>query len=137
MMNYSLNFNFLFEYNALKDGITIPVGLSLNGLSVNCEAKVDTGAQVCLFERELGESLGLNIESGHRRPFETLTGSFTAYGHHVTLHTVGLDFDSMVYFAANDRLPRNLLGREGWMQKIRLAIVDYDSALYLGHYDFV
>jgi hypothetical protein len=136
-MNYSLNFDLLFEYSTLKDGITIPVGLRLNGLSVNCEAKVDTGAQVCLFERELGESLGLNIESGHRRPLETLTGSFTAYGHTVTLHTVGLNFDSMVYFAATDHLPRNLLGREGWMQKICLAIVDYDSALYLGHYDFV
>ena len=136
-MNHSLNFNLRFEYNALEDGITMPVILSYSKVAVRCEAKVDTGAQVCLFERELGELLGLDIECGYRRPFETLTGSFFAYGHTIRLNTMGMEFDSFVYFAATPGLPRNLLGREGWMQKIRLAIVDYDSALYLGHYDFV
>ncbi len=77
-MNYPLNFNLHFEYNALEDGITIPVVLGHGAVTVHCDAKVDTGAQVCLFQREVGELLGLNIESGHRRPMNTLLGSFTA-----------------------------------------------------------
>jgi hypothetical protein len=68
---------------------------------------------------------------------ETLAGSLTAYGHSVTLYTLGLEFDSVVYFAAGPGLPRNLLGREGWLQKVRLAVVDYDAALYLSPYDYV
>jgi len=31
-------------------------------------------------------------------------------------------------------LAGNLLGREGWLQKVRLAVVDYDSTLYISPY---
>lgn len=58
-----------------------------------------------------------------------------AFGHSVTLHTLGLEFDSVVYFAADYGLERNLLGRVGWLQKVRLAIIDYDSTVNLGAYD--
>ncbi len=54
----------------------------------------------------------------------------------MTLHTIGADFESIVYFAANPGLPRNLLGREGWLQKVMLAVIDYDAAVYLSHYDY-
>ena len=64
----------------------------------------------------------------------TLAGSLTAYGHTVSLTTLGLEFDSMVYFAADYGLLRNLLGSEGWLRKVRLAVVDYDAAIYLGPY---
>jgi hypothetical protein len=42
-----------------------------------------------------------------------------------------MEFDSVIYFSAMPNLRRNLLGREGWLQKVRLAIVDYDSTIYL------
>jgi hypothetical protein len=79
--------------------------------------------------------LGLEIEDGHRREFDSIAGSLIAYGHSVTLHTLGLAFDSVVYFAANYGLRRNLLGREGWLSKVRLAIVDYDSEVFLSRYE--
>jgi hypothetical protein len=41
----------------------------------------------------------------------------------------------VVYFAANYGLRRNLLGREGWLSKVRLAIVDYDSEVFLSRYE--
>ncbi len=135
-MDHSLRFRISYAFDALDSGITIPVSLRLGEQMIYCRANIDTGAQVCLFQRETGESLGLPIEQGHRRMMDTLAGSFTAYGHQVTLHTLGLDFDSMVYFAAADNLSRNLLGREGWLQKVRLAVIDYDAAIYLSHYDY-
>jgi len=67
---------------------------------VVCQAKIDTGGQVCLFMREIGETLGIDIETGHRHSFNTLAGSLTAYGHTVRLQTLGLEFDSLVYFPA-------------------------------------
>jgi hypothetical protein len=90
---------------------------------------------VCRFQRELGERLGISIENGTRVNLGSLAGSLPAYDHSVTLYTLALEFESVVYFAAEYGLERNLLGREGWLQKIRVAIVDYDSTVYFSHYD--
>jgi hypothetical protein len=32
-------------------------------------------------------------------------------------------------------LRRNLLGRQGWLRKLRIAVIDYDNLLYLSVYD--
>jgi hypothetical protein len=66
---------------------------------------------------------------------ETLTGVFKAYGHEVTLVTFDLAFEVMVYFAADYGLSRNLLGRNGWLQQVRLGLCDYDEMLYVSAYD--
>lgn len=134
-MPYHLTFITYETYNSLQDGITIETVLSLGQEANVCKAKVDPGAQVCLFKREVGEVLGLDIESGYPRKLDTLTCTLLVYGHTVTLHTLGLEFDSVVYFSATPNLRRNLLGRESWLQKVRLAVVDYDSTLYLSPYD--
>lgn len=133
-MLHQLVFSIREEYDTRSGGITIETVLRLGEENVICQAKLDTGAQVCLFRRTIGESLGIDIESGHRLELDTIAGSLTAYGHSVTLHTLGLEFDSVVYFAATDNLRRNLLGREGWLRKVRLAIIDDDSAIYLSPY---
>jgi hypothetical protein len=135
MMAYQLTFHLQHAYNSLASGIQIQVALKLGEDVVFTEAKVDPGAQVCLFRREQGEMLGLEIENGHRIMLEGIAGTLVAYGHSVTVHTLGLEFDSIVYFAESYGLRRNLLGREGWLQKIRLVIVDYDSTIYLSPYD--
>ena len=134
-MAHTLTFKVREEYDARASGIEIEVVLSLSEATVTCRAKIDTGAQACLFQREIGDLLGLQIEDGHRREFDGIAGSLIAYGHSVTLHTLGLEFDSMVYFAANYGLRRNLLGREGWLNKVCLAIVDYDAEVFLSRYE--
>ncbi len=101
---------------------------------VFCQAKVDPGAQVCLFKRDLGETLGLDVESGHYIELDSLGGIIPAFGHHLMLETLGMEFESVIYFAAIYNLRRNLLGREGWLQKVRLGIVDYETTLYLSPY---
>jgi hypothetical protein len=40
-----------------------------------------------------------------------------------------------VYFAKYPGLPRNILGRQGWLHNRRLAVIDYDNLLYLSAYD--
>lgn len=134
-MSFPLDFTIRYKFNARETGITIPATLRLGGQTVVCDAKVDTGAQVCIFQRALGQALNIEIETGDRIVLSSLGGSLIAFGHEVTLHTLGLEFDSLVYFAAQDNLPRNLLGREGWLQKLRLAVIDYDAEIYLASYD--
>ncbi len=135
-MPFTITFDIRQQYRSLDEGITIETAL-ISGKHVSLfQAKLDPGAQVCLFQREIGEQLEIDIESGHPIRLGSLTGgSLTAFGHSVTLHTLGVEFDSVVYFAADYGLERNLLGREGWLQKVRLAIIDYDSTIYLSSYD--
>src|SRR5262245_66478748 len=107
-MEQHLTFERLIQYDPGLPGITLDVSLSLSAVSVNFPAKVDTGASYCIFERRHGEALGLSIESGLPQPIGTATGRFLTYGHQVTLGTVGYEFDSIVYFAADEHFDRNV-----------------------------
>jgi hypothetical protein len=65
----------------------------------------------------------------------TLTTPFPAFGHVITLQTLNMAFESMVYFPQSYEIRRNLLGRNGWLHLIRLGIIAYDEIIYLGLYD--
>ena len=134
-MPFQLSFSRREKYSSLATGINLETTLRFGDLFINCEAKVDTGAEVCLFQRAVGEALEIPIENGVKKRLETLTGVLTAYGHEVVLEVLGLKSQTVVYFAESDGVKRNLLGRQGWLQLIRLGIVDYDSELYLSLYD--
>lgn len=134
-MQSTLSFELIHEYDPGEPGIALPVQLRLIDRSVKISAKLDCGASFCIFKREHGEELGLNIESGKPELISTAMGSFTAYGHTVTLSALGFELDVMVYFAAMASFPRNVLGRYGWMQQLKLGIVDYEGKLYVGRYD--
>lgn len=134
-MPFELSFSRREKYSSLATGINLETTLRFGDLFINCEAKVDTGAEVCLFQRAIGEALEIPIENGVKKRLETLTGVLTAYGHEVVLELLGLKLQTVVYFAESDEVRRNLLGRQGWLQLIRLGIVDYDSELYLSLYD--
>lgn len=123
------------RYDSLDEGITIEATLQRGKNFVSCDAKIDTGSQFCVFSREIGEELGIEIENGLLKPMGSVTGYINTYGHEITLHTLGLTFHTLAYFSEVKNLPRNLLGRVGWLQLIRLAIIDYDQELYLSNYD--
>jgi hypothetical protein len=42
----------------------------------------------------------------------------------------------MAYFFRDPEIHRNLLGRSGWLDRVKLGIVDYDSTVYIAPYDF-
>ena len=79
--------------------------------------------------------LELEVEAGDHRTFRTATGGVDAFGHVVELQVLGLTFESLVYFFADERINKNLLGRAGWLDRIRLGLVDHDGELYLAAYD--
>lgn len=134
-MTHDLVFEALVEYNPGIPGITIEIELRLGDSSVPVAAKVDTGSDRCIFSRNHGEKLGLEIETGEPQRFGTATGSFMAFGHPITLITGSYSFDSTVYFAAEEAFDRNLLGRFGWLDRVIIGINDYEGKLYLKRYD--
>lgn len=134
---YTLEFEKEILSNLNKTGIEVPVWLYSGDAAVSFNAKIDTGASFCIFERIHGEMLGLNIESGSIERFGTNTGSFLAYGHEVKISVAEIEFDSTVFFYVEDVFKRNVLGRTGWLDKILLAIDDYNGRLYLSRHEWI
>ncbi len=56
---YNLNFEKLAFYNTGEVGITVEVEIRFGDLTTRFEAKIDTGATACIFERRLGEEIGI------------------------------------------------------------------------------
>jgi|GEM_PF-490072 len=130
-MTFQIDFQKKEIYKSLETGITIDAILRYGNLETICHAKIDTGSQVCLFERGAAEYLEIDVESGYKENFSTLAGVVVAYAHEIELETLGLRFQSYVYFAESYAMRRNLLGRQGWLQLITLGLDDYNSELYL------
>ncbi|HEY1951111.1 MAG TPA: retropepsin-like aspartic protease [Bryobacteraceae bacterium] len=131
-----LEFSHVHSYAQRPGGISAPVSLSSGAETVEFLAYIDTGASDCLFERQHGEVLNLDIETGEPVIFQAANGGVEAFGHMVSLEVLGLRFESMVYFFADDGIRKNLLGRAGWLDRIRFGLVDYDSKFYIAPYDF-
>lgn len=130
-MAFQVEYQKKSRYESLATGIRIEAILRYGGLETVCAAKIDTGSQVCLFGRTFADSLEIDVESGYREVFSTLAGSVVAYAHPVELETLGLSFQSYVYFAESHAIRRNLLGRQGWLQLVALGLDDYNSEFYL------
>lgn len=111
------------------------MSLSAGPETVKLFANVDTGADYCLFERGFAEALLIEVERGTPSEFSTAAGEFRAYGHELTLVALGVEVHALVYFFENPHIRRNVLGRNGWLNRVRLGLVDYDSVVYLSAYD--
>lgn len=133
----TLTFQHLFHYDLAQSGITIPVRLQWGDKQVVFAAKVDTGASFCIFARAHGEALGLNIEEGAPQRIGTVMGSFLTFAHSVTLSALEISFETTVYFAEETSFHRNVLGQHGWLNRLRLGLVDYEGKLYLDEYNNV
>ncbi len=133
-MAWELAFEHLSRYDPGKPGIAVPVTLRSGAIDVAIDAKFDAGASNCIFQREYGETLGFEIEKGHRIMIGTAMGAFTAYGHPVTLSVFNYDFDVMVYFPENPAINRNVLGRHGFLDRLQIGLIDYEGKFFLSRF---
>lgn len=134
-MTYQISFAKVHNYDTRKTGISVPISLQCGVVTIKLDARIDTGSSVCIFERQQGERLGLDIERGIPQRISTTTGGFLTYGHEITMLVLGIEMAATVYFAADDGFTRNVLGRQGWLDHIRLGLIDYEGQLYLSAYD--
>ena len=128
-MSHQLTFTSIYNYGT--EALVVPVEIEFAARFVRTDASIDTGATFCVFKRELASALDIDVETGTPLRFSTVTGGFDAYGHTVTLKTLGYSFDVTVYFAAIEAFSRNVLGRRGWLDQVQLGLIEYESTLYL------
>jgi aspartyl protease len=132
---WQLTFSERFEYSGFNN-IVLPLKLSSDKANqILLTAKVDTGSTLCVFQRRYGDLLNIDLETGTQQRIRTATGSFTAYGHEVTIKVGQLEWQAGVYFAEDEGFPVNVVGRVGFLDRLRLALTDYEQLLYLGAYD--
>ena len=135
MSAWQLNFSERFDYSVYGD-ILFPLVLS-SDLSnrVLVRAKLDTGSDLCVFQKQYLELLGLEAERGTSLRIRTATGSFTANGHEVTITVGQLEWQAIVYFAEDENFPVSVVGPRGFLHRVRAGLVDYEQVLYLGPYE--
>ena len=95
----------------------------------------DCGSKFCVFQPHFARLLGFELESGAPQRIRTAAGSFPAYGHEVTLTVGELEWQTTVYFAEPEDFPINVVGRIGFLDHLRVGLVDYEQLLYLGPYE--
>ena len=134
---YQLTFTRAHDYSGDDESIVIPVVLRVGARQFPVAASVDTGASFCIFGTEIAEALGLDLTSGIHKRFRTANSGFAAYGHEVELVAFGVATQSMVYFFADPTIDKNVLGRIGWLDRVRLGLVHHDNKIYLSPYDRV
>lgn len=135
LVAHTFIFHTKHSYDTTKVGITVPVELTDGTNIVQVDAKLDTGASFCIFERASGEMLGLDVEDGTPTIVSTANSMFQAFGHSLTMTALGFQFDVMVYFAADESIRRSVLGRRGFIDQLRLCLIEHDGELYISKYD--
>jgi hypothetical protein len=144
-----IEFTTIHSYGSEREGISVPVILKAGENSVRLAASIDTGATFCIFRNELADArneladarneladaLGLHPANASLKRFRTANSSFEAFGHEVEISVLGVTTVSIVYFFVDASINKNVLGRVGWLDRVRLGLVDHDTTMYLAPYD--
>src|SRR3990167_9121126 len=65
----------------------IPVKVKHNARSIGYEVSIDSGADLCIFDAEIGEILGIDIKSGRPGEVSGVAGQITK----IFIHTVTIE----------------------------------------------
>lgn len=95
----------------------IPIGIAINQKHLSYAALIDSGADLCIFDAELAEYLGIDVPSGRKEFFGGVQNASPSecYIHDITLTVGGWDFQTAVGFSydiANDGY--GILGQRGF-----------------------
>ena len=117
-----------FKYKKYGPGIlrpVIPIEISYKDHSVPYEVLVDSGADLCILDAEIGELLGLDVKSGEPQKVSGITGTAeTYYAHPVTVRVGGRSLSVKVGFLPNiARLGYGVVGQKGFFD---IFVVKFD-----------
>ena len=117
-----------FKYKNYGSGVirpVIPIEIIYNNLSVPYEVLIDSGADICIFDAQIGEILGLDILSGEKEEVWGITGFGESYYlHQVTIKVGGWSYKIKAGFLPNiAKLGYGIVGQKGFFDKF---IVNFD-----------
>lgn len=88
-----------FGHSILKP--VIPIEITVRRQKVRYAALIDSGADFCIFDGEIGEYLGLNVREGPKEVFGGIQerGGAKAFLHEVIINIGGWDHKTIVGFS--------------------------------------
>lgn len=104
----------------------IPVKIVVGGKTIRYSALVDSGADFCIFDAEIGEALGLDIRSGEKEIFGGIQGrgGAEAFFHGVELNIGGWEYKTIVGFSYDiAKFGFGVLGQKGFFD---IFVVKFD-----------
>ncbi len=132
---HTLTFEKQIKYSEYQKGIGINIVLIADESNpVSAVAKLDTGSEFCLFQRKYAELLDLEIEQGIENPMRTINSSFNTFGHEVKILFSGFELSTTIYFPELE-ISRSVVGRTGFLDMLRIGLVEYDQLLYFDIYN--
>lgn len=117
-----------FRYKKYAPGVLrpiIPIEVGYGGVSIPYEVLIDSGADDCIFEAEIGELIGIDITTGTEKKVCGITGQVELYYMHpVTITVGGWPFDIEAGFLPNiAQLGHGVVGQHGFFD---IFIVKFD-----------
>ena len=106
----------------------IPVALINGSNRLRVYALIDSGADYCIFHAEIGEQIGLQIDSGKSLTFSGISSAGqTAYFHNIKLEVGGHQIDCYAGFSRDiQNLPYGILGQVGFFNIFKVSF-DYQK----------
>ncbi len=135
MSLFKQDFLFRILYQGGPD-ITFPILVSSNSQGFyEVDVKLDKGSTFCVFHRRYADLLDIEVERGTLQRMRAATGTFLAYGHDILISVEGIEWHATVFFAEDEFFPVSVVGRVGFLDRLRIGLVDYEQTLYLSAYD--
>lgn len=102
----------------------VPIEVCFNSLSVPYEVLIDSGADVCIFDSDIADILGINILKGIRGEVSGVTGvPEYYYVHKVTIIINGMKYKTDIGFMKLRNQAFGIVGQKGFFDKF---IVKFD-----------
>ena len=118
------------------DAVSIPVVLMSDAFTfIDVLGKLDTGSTFCIFERRFADLLNISLENAVETRIRTATGNFYAFGQELTLSVFDYEWTTTVYFAESESFGLNISGRIGFLDHLRIGLIDYEQTLFCGIYN--
>jgi hypothetical protein len=101
----------------------IPISLVKNNIEVPYQALIDSGSDICIFDAELLEILGVKLTDGERRELIGATGQPAVF----YLHLIGIKIGGWRYNIKAGFMPRNaaldygLVGQQGFFNIFKVS----------------
>ena len=104
----------------------IPIEIGYKDFFIGYEVLVDSGADICIFDAEIGELLGINIKLGEKKEVYGITGVVENYYlHPITIRVGGWPFKIKAGFIP-DLGKRQRYGVVGQIGFFDIFIVKFD-----------
>jgi len=102
-------FDYTFQKNTHIPLIDVTLTNSKNIIKVN--AVVDSGAAISLFKGSVARELGIKLEDGEKKIFQTASSKLVGYIHEVHAEVAGNSFECKIAFSDDLGTSFNMLGR--------------------------